>query len=377
MIDAVLCADIGTTSLKAGLITCNGGVVSFSSQKLSSSQHPPLYTALSWKEALRKAIGSMKNKCDFEQVCIKAISISGNGPTLVLENGLTYKWNEKIDTSIFNTFNENAKSYIYKSLFLPRILMLRHLYKKEFSEFSVFSGPEYLIYELTNNKVTVLPEERYKEVYWTSEALKACNILEDKMPPFVKIGDVCGYLTKQAAEFLELEQNIPVVSGGPDFIAALIGTNTLSEGKICNRCGSSEGFNYCVSKKIFSNNIRTLPSVIPGLWNCSYLIPLSSTFSKSERILKARTAVSSLKNISKKYDMAFENEIVVTGGQIYDKNLMKRKAKALKMPLSICQLSSAELLGDCCAAFVALKKYETLQEAASKIVKKEVMYESI
>ena len=41
---------------------------------------------------------------------------------------------------------------------------------------------------------------------------------------------------------LNLESGIPVYCGGPDFVAALIGTDTLQKGAICDRCGSSEGY---------------------------------------------------------------------------------------------------------------------------------------
>lgn len=375
MIETVLCVDIGTTSLKTGLITGLGEVVSFSTKRFTDSENR--HIALSWMEYLKAAISEMKGKCQWSDISIKAIAISGNGPTLVAQNGLTFKWNEPIVWQLFERYSKEANSHLQKSLFLPRIVMMKHLFPKEFEEGFVFSGPEYFMYQLTGVPVTILPEKRFITAYWTEENLGLCQISADKMPPYVGIGEKCGELKTQISEYLGLDKNIPVVSGGPDFVVALIGTNTLQSGHICDRCGSSEGFNYCVPQFITAAGIRTLPSVISDLWNCSFLIPESGSLSEEERFIAAKDAVTSLKKISEEYKIPFPKDIVVTGGQAKDIQLMKDKAKALGIKLSTCQSPDAELLGDSCAAWVALEKYANLQQAAQQIVKKEVMYEGL
>lgn len=375
MIETVLCVDIGTTSLKTGLITGDGEVVSFSAKQFSNCEDR--YISLSWKLSLKSAIGEMKQQCKWEEICIRALAISGNGPTLVAQNGLTYKWNEHIVWQLFEHYSEQANQFLRKSLFLPRIVMMKHLFPKEFAEGTIFSGPEYLMYQLTGCPVTILPEKRFSTAYWSEENLSLCDINPEKLPSFVGVGEICGYLKSAEAENLGLKAGIPVVSGGPDFVVALIGTNTLTSGNICDRCGSSEGFNYCVPKFITAPEIRTLPSVIPDLWNCSFLIPESGSLSETERFHYAKKAVASLKKISEDYKIPFPTDIVVTGGQAKDKALMQEKALVLGIKLSTCQNADAELLGDSCAAWYALGKYASLQDAANHIVKKEVVYEGV
>ena len=344
MTDTVLCVDIGTTSLKAGLITASGEVVSVSSYKYLSQNNR--YVASRWIEGLKNA---------FEKTCrqfsggvrIVALSISGNGPTVVCDGGLTSLWNEQ--TGI-------ARERTMPSLFLPNILFLKENFPEDFAKSKyVFSGPEYLIYELTDNAVTILPEKRFIPAYWNEQVLSHEDIAFEKMPPFVGLGQCYGYVTTEKMKELgtsggDLSAGLPVFGAGPDFVAALIGTGTLQSGRICDRSGSSEGLNFCVPSYVEYEGIRTLPSVIPDLWNVSVLIPTSSKIEEEKRLELIKNAVEHLKELAAKNGFDFPKEITVTGGQTRDSAYMKKKACVLGVDLVVCRCSDSELLGDACVA---------------------------
>ncbi|MDY4526203.1 MAG: hypothetical protein SPE03_14360 [Treponema sp.] len=368
MKDSVLCVDIGTTSLKAGLISADGEVVFVCTKNFADCYSH--FISHEWKNCLKSAVKDLKNSGVCAEFSIKAIAVSGNGPTLVSQNGFTFLWNEKIDFSIFSDFCEQAQNELKKSLFLPRIVTFQKLYPQYFEDKIIFSGPEFLIYELTGEAVTILPEERFVSAYWTNENLSLCDIDFQKLPPFIEIGKICGSLTETAADFLELPVDLPVVSGGPDFVAALIGTNTLQNGTLCDRCGSSEGFNFASSVFLQDKNVRSLPSVIKGLWNASVLIPESANLSKKERLLEAKKAVQILKSLAEQNKVPFPSKMTATGGQAKDLSLLKEKSTATGLQIEICQCADAELLGDACAGFTALQIFDDLQTAAEKIVKK-------
>ena len=368
MKDSVLCVDIGTTSLKAGLISADGEVVFICTKNFTDCYNH--FISLEWKNCLKNAVKALHDCGVCKEFAVNAIVVSGNGPTLVSQEGFTFLWNETIDFSLFNDFCEQAQNELKKSLFLPRIVTFKKLYPQHFENKMIFSGPEFLIYELTRKAVTILPEKHFVSAYWTNENLSLCNIDSQKLPPFIEIGEICGNLSESAANFLELPDDLPVVSGGPDFVAALIGTNTLQNGTLCDRCGSSEGFNFASSVFLQDKNVRSLPSVIKDLWNASVLIPESANLSKKERLLEAKKAIDILRSLAEQNQVSFPAKMTATGGQAKDLLLLKEKSVVTGMQIEICQCADAELLGDACAGFTALQKYENLQTAAEKIVKK-------
>ena len=386
MSDTILSVDIGTTSLKAALITAQGEVVSFCSVSYEDSHDR--FIACAWYGAFLQACELLVKTCDVPGVCIAGICISGNGPTVVTDCGLTFSWNE--DTSaVSDCIPEIART----SLFIPKILSIKNQFPKIWKKTKrIFSGPEYLIYVLTGSEVTILPEARFMPAYWNDEVCKACGIKSDLLAPFVNTGALCGNLNGQVFEEVrtaffdnqnkvgfEIAENCPVFAGGPDFVVALIGTGTLESGKLCDRCGSSEGLNFCSEKIIKGEGLRTLPSVISGLWNVSYLIPDSGELSETERLNKVEKGIESLKNAACKVDIAFPACMAVTGGQTNDELLLKEKSQRLKMKiLRPCEnhFVHSELLGDACAAWFGLGVYDSLQTAAKKIVRLQV-YENL
>jgi len=375
MLETVLCVDIGTTSLKAGLITAEGEVVSFSKYRFFSPTDR--FIANRWIKGLRSCVRKLLKTNP--KIMINAVSISGNGPTLVSENGKTLRWNEeyKID-----------KDRSGNSLFIPRIIAFKELFPYCFDRTKkLYSGPEFFIYQLTKESVTVLPDSRYVTAYWDDERLNKIGVEPSKMPPMKAIGEKLGEVTRDIVEFLGIELNVqwdcphsdrvpilPVYSCGPDFTAALVGTNTLKPGKLCDRSGSSEGFNFCIEKPVSAEGLRLLPSVIPGLWNISALITNSSKLSQEKRLETVARKVESLRKFSAENGIEFPDCMTVTGGQTCNPEWMKLKARTLKMKLKVCECSDSELLGDAAAAWFGLGKYKSLQEAAENIVKEKKSY---
>ncbi len=256
MKEAVFCADIGTSSLKGALISHSGDVFSFARIRFENKTAP-----MCWLDALQDALDSLR-KSATEKLNISTICISGNGPTIASDKFI-HLWNEPNGTA------EEASKYAAlsgRSLFLPRLLYCKeHLIEQWNDSAVIFSGPEYLIYQLTHTAITILPEKRFEAAYWNDNALVRCGISAEKLPPFVAPGFMAGQLTAEAAEKLGLSRSVHVYCGTPDFVAALIGTATLKAGRLCDRAGSSEGLNLCVDKPVSHEKIRTLPSVISSL----------------------------------------------------------------------------------------------------------------
>ena len=431
-----LCADIGTTSLKAALVSDKGQVLSFSKIEFTSTDKSKI--ALEWFEALKESISALK-KNQIESLSenenlvdsktgtlnIDAICISGNGPTIVSEDGTTLLWNAPVDSSLIPDIKkilppELSENFSH-SLFLPRILAFKNLYKKQFEKQKIFSGPEYLIWSLSNSQITILPEDRYEAAYWNDQVLTAIGgstanssspeknestaiNCSPSMGPFVKPGFNCGTITKEMASQLKISSSAKVIAGGPDFTVALIGTNTLQQGKLCNRAGSSEGLNWCTAKPVFASGIRTLPSVIPGLWNASILshnsgdriadskqayekennveisfsqyikLCLEEKDKNGAQILQElsdffKDGISKLRTLSKENNIPLRETVMVTGGQAKNPLWLKHKAECSQINLATCEIPDSELIGDAVLASYGLGLYDSIQEAAEKMVK--------
>ena len=352
MKDVVLAVDIGTTALKAGLITKEGEVLSMCSVPYSAPENR--FVAEGWIWALKAAVDKLMPTNEAIRQAqgprVVALAISGNGPTLVSESGLTLRWNEYPACALIldETPPDEASEFAH-SIFLPRILLFRDLISDEFEQTThLFSGPEYLMWQLTGKAVTVLPEPRYETAYWNATVLEGFGVPTGKMPGFVELGHNCGDLTDNNCEFLGLPK-VPVIAVGPDFIAGLIGTGTTKAGTICDRAGSSEGINLCVDKEIRAEGVRTLPCVEAGLWNLSVLIPNSAALPEDERLEKVVAAIQLLKKLSEENGITFPKEMTTTGGQAKDEAYFEKKRARLAelgLELKVGTCVDAELTGD-------------------------------
>lgn len=393
----VLCADIGTTSLKAAAIDENGNVLAF--ERAAFDFKDDGFEANEWLFRFEECALRISGKCRIDAVCI-----SGNGPTLVSESGRTVFWNDKTEIPPFET----------KSLFIPKLCIFRRKYPEEFaSSSSVFSGPEFLVFKLTGKKITVLPEERYRTAYWTKDSLFSAGFTDEeqkKLPSFVPAGFNAGKLLPEIQKKTGLSE-IPVFACGPDFVAAIIGTNTLVPGKICDRSGSSEGINLCVRKPVFKEGIRTLPSVLSGLWNLSVLIPesgsrlerfkaeidlLSGKKNSWEEIMdycfsdknsegfhemlkicgQIRSGISLLRKAAEESGQKIDDVMTVSGGQAKNEKWLSQKALNSGISIQVSQCRDSELLGDACVAFYSLGLFKSMKDAAENLVKIEKTFES-
>lgn len=383
--------DIGTSSLKGALIDREGKV--YNQSRLF---FPPHVLAENWVVSFENMFKHFSDFAFTGNITISGICISGNGPSLVAVSKKSNKlllWNVQAAGDKMQKRNTHSRS-----IFLPRFELFSHIFPYEFknAEF-IFSGPEFLIYTLTKKCVTVLPESRYISAYWTDEELSDLKIESKKIPPFVEAGSLCGYY-----------RGIPVFAGVPDFIAALIGTNTLRPGTACDRAGSSEGINICIeaipnTEKL--KGVRLLPSPLAPFWNIAFLLPDSGTVfyeyiknnggsfldfdSFMQTIIDAenssknggnknsavmgRALVEKIANDVKARMELLENAAgfrpvyTMCGGQAKSELWRQLKAKITGRRFRLLHIADAELLGDAAIVFTSLGEYTSLSESAKVI----------
>ncbi len=336
-----LAIDVGTTSLKAAFVSAAGEVFDFKRIEYSKN------CAASWTAALRDFFPSqLAGRC-------AAVSVSGNGPTIVAADGTTLPWD----------FVQDQKAGGPETVYKPKtaggpdknLLQAQDSGGRD-NEAGLFSKID-------------IPDEQKKIYAPRLAAFKEIfpAVWEQSSRLYTSSSWLCDWIKKNAADF-GLAPDVPVFDAGPDFLAALVGTATLVPGRLCDRAGSSEGLNLCSPKFFEAPGLRTMPSPAKGLWNVSRLIadPGSSRKEKADNFQKAFNA---LKAAAAANGVPFGGRVVVTGGQARDGELLKEKEAAVGATITTAQTADAELLGDAAAAFFRLGKYSSLEEAALGLVR--------
>lgn len=387
----VLCADIGTSSLKTALVDVNGVFRAFYRDSFPVERTPHM-----WYESFARSVTALKKQIarSGERIHISSICVSGNGPTLASPLFI-HLWNDENGTQ-----NEidSYKAKSAPSLFLPRLLYVKEHFRSAWdSSPLVFSGPEFLLYELTGNAVTILPEARFLRAYWSDEVLQKLGIECEKLPPFVAPGFCLGPLTATARADLGLPREVTVYCGAPDFVSALIGTGTLKAGALCDRAGTSEGLNLCTKAPLQHREVRTLPSVISDLYNASFLLPdTGARFSAYKKqspyaALSYEKTVEAVLNDKSSRGAALMESIAtqiaygigvlreasglplesmrVTGGQARNDAWNRFKADATGVTVEVTATADAELTGDAVIAYTAMGAFASLQDGAAALVK--------
>jgi xylulokinase len=387
-----LCADIGTSSLKAALIGADGIEYAFVRVRYRLPDRRRGFSARDWKTAFKSAVSLLRNQ---SPLSISAVCISANGPTFVPVDR-----NGKPFPPLF-WYNAPRQPGI-QSLFLPHIgLFIREHEERYEKTARFFSCQEWLARELGAEEVSVLPNERYRPFYWDDAQCGAIGCDRQKLPPFVPLGTVIGKTNENAETAFALEKNIPIVAGGPDFIMALIGTGVLSAGLVCDRAGTSEGINVCSKTPAQPGNLRTLPHIMEDFYNVGALIPQSGILfddyrrdtgqdardykehlnallknaSLSEKDIAGRKVLLKIAGqVKEKIALLNENgfsvtEMRVSGGQAKNPLWNRMKAHISGVTLAVPAITDGELAGNACLCAIASGEAAGLGEAAEKIVR--------
>jgi sugar (pentulose or hexulose) kinase len=436
----ILCADIGSSSLKAALIDFDGRERAFAREpyppeKLAAGENgsgAPITTA-DWEAAFAGAIRRLSAGTGLLRA--QAVCISGNGPTVVpvtdgADSPAPLHWYDRRAPLAGNV--EGRKSF-----FLPRAAWFMERRPREYAETRyLFSSQEWLSYRLGADPFTTLPSPAYKPYYWDTDQCAGFGIDPERFPPMVPLGCIVGGVSEEASRRFGLAEGIPLVSGGPDFIMALIGTGVLKPGMVCDRAGSSEGINICTAAPAAVPGLRTLPHAIEGLWNLGAVMPVSgrlfdwyrhitdqenrpyaeilesfrapgmnrllrrvsgaefpavfqrggTAFSFPQglpsRVELGVTVLESLGFMVRRIldDLAARNfpveEMRLSGGQAKSPLWNRFKADITGVRLLAPEILDGELAGDACAAAAALGEASGIEEAARNMIRIKHTYES-
>ncbi|MCL2210334.1 MAG: FGGY-family carbohydrate kinase [Treponema sp.] len=280
----ILTVDIGTSAFKSAVWDLDGTRLSFASVPLKSEiaeggKHEAAPSQ--WLEAFDTCCANLGNIAS-----VQAIVISGNGPSLVPvlgeladDNSLNVPaekarlWLDRRGVKYSEEVSALMNDYVDSSFFLPKILHIKREENNLYQITKKFLGcPEFLAYTLTGQARTVFPCEGFDRWFWNDAILEKLNLDAHKFPPFIRPGDSFGSISQKAAERFGFKKDIQIISGGPDFFTAILGSGVMEPGQACNRTGSSDGINLCTVKRINHKSLMSYAFPIEPYWNLSGMI---------------------------------------------------------------------------------------------------------
>jgi xylulokinase len=415
--------DIGTSSLKLGVINDSGGLVWYAREHLENPDarlYKHLFTRLTGKIP-----GGMRNS-------LSAVCISGNGPTLI---PLDKKGNPTDEPLLWQDRDKQTDlPFPSRSYFLPKVLWFIQNRPRSYEKTQVFLPVgEYIAFLLTGNRAVVLPHQGFRGYYWEPGEISKLKIDKNRFPPFLYLNDEIGKITPQAAHATRLPPRLPVFSGGTDFIMSLLGTGSIRPGLANDRGGTSEAVNCCSEKPVVIASLRLVPGfqagtynlggfiddagrlhawlkekligrngsyeefallaadIIPGSSNIRF-IPPKKTGSRSLEDLHFRDLFSGVDSDTSKgeYARAFweylgfavrsileelghwgmaVTALRCSGGLAKCAALNKIKASIIGRTLMVGEIPDAELLGNAIVAATACGRYSSFAEAVEKLVR--------
>jgi len=283
---AYLCFDIGSSALKAGVISEEGLLLGFARRAIplsysESGAHEA--NASLWIEAAysaggealaaaRSASGMGQSKLE-----LRAIAVSGNGPTLLAADasgkplGPALSWLDRRASREAEEVSLLAGRVIDPTFCLPKALRLWRLADSEQRGKLrwFFSCPEYLLFALCGQALTYMPDPGYEPYIWSESMIRALALPPQLFPPFAPPATRAGTLLPLAAQRLGLGPGVPIVTGFPDFLAAIVGSGCMEIGIACDRSGTSEAINLCADRPFPTRSLLSLPHPVKGLWNVS------------------------------------------------------------------------------------------------------------
>ena len=263
----ILTIDLGTTTLKAALFSEDGVLCSIRHATIGKPSQTHEIDPIQWSKALSSvcsALGSLSS--------VKAVVISGNGPTLVpvlgepeskegllfSKTGMARTWLDRRPVLESSEISSILGTFVDSGFFLPKALyLMRHERKTYEKSLWLLSSHEYLDYLLTGVAKAIIHSDDSQQWYWTESLVTKLGLDKDKFPPFCNPGDLIGAVTTLANTVLGIPTGIPVFAGAPDFYVSILGTGTVEVGQVCNRSGTSEGINLCTRKPLGDPRLMT------------------------------------------------------------------------------------------------------------------------
>ncbi len=303
----VFALDFGTSSLKAGLIDLEGNLLwsgrrvfpqvpnyhnwhtsqwLFAMEELLSdfstfagTRSRPNASAPEMRSSAGTRTRAPNARASRAPLIPNAISISGNGPSLVMLSSQYADQRRAHWPVLLWMTSANLSIEGGKSMYLPKINYLREHDPAGFKKTCRFlSTAEYITWVLCGSECAISPTEEFSEYIWTEQSLKTYGLSSSLFPAYRRPGEVIGTVDRTGADVSGLPEGLPVICSSSDFLMSLLGTGVIEDGLCCDRAGTSEGINYCSRKAPrfpqprMRRHVQLIPHLREGYYNIAGIL---------------------------------------------------------------------------------------------------------
>jgi len=284
--------DIGTTGVKTLLIDERGETVA------SCTVPHPLYTPRpgwteqdpeDWWKGTVTSVQEVLRMSGVDPGAIAGIGLSGQmhssvfldrkdrviRPAILWNDGRTTPQCRWIELAGEENLRRWVANPALEGFTAPKVIWLRENEPENYRKVRTLLLPkDYVRFRLTGEKATEYSDAAgtlfldVRNRRWSKEMLEALDIPEDILPPVYESVDVCGKVTKEAAELTGLKPGTPVVGGGADNACGATGAGVVREGRVLSSIGTS-GTVVAPSKVVQVDpemRAHTFCHSVPGMW---------------------------------------------------------------------------------------------------------------
>jgi len=269
---AILGIDLGTTEVKAGLVTLDGRLLGLARTGYRTDTDAATGRAEqdpeAWWGALVTSVRRLTSSAAAEVI---AVAVDGHGPTLAAVDATGRPTRPAIIWQDSRSTAEAAELAAATGLAGWSLAGLPAALWVERNEPAVAAATcwylatwDFLGLRLTGRAATSLVEG---QPFPAAAVLDGAGVPAAKVPPAVRAGDLLGELTPAAADDLRLDAGMPVVAGLVDAWASFHGAGMTEKGDAIDVGGAAGGFGVYWDR----------PLVVPGSF--ATIAPLSGLFS--------------------------------------------------------------------------------------------------
>lgn len=244
---AILGIDLGTTEVKAGLVTLDGRLLGLARAGYRTETDAASGRAEQDPEAWWGALtAAVRYLAASDRADVLAIAIDGHGPTLVAVDGHgrptrpAIIWQDSRSTAEQAELSRATGLEGWSLAGLPAALWVeRHEPEVAAASRWYLATWDFLALRLTGRAATSLLAG---QPFPGTDQLAAAGIPAGRIPEAVQAGDVVGELSPDAASLLGVEPSIPVVAGIVDAWASFHGAGMTDKGDAIDVGGAAGGF---------------------------------------------------------------------------------------------------------------------------------------